>query len=373
MDLDRFAEDLIEQYNKKDEEDFINFLLDHKDELKQGNLSSPTIKDREQQHTEYSNQPVVSTTPGRGNTSQDASGSTTCCELHTVPVCRHHAKQQDAQHAILPSSTTGQRSTATHPTRSTFSCYHCGSDAILDDRLHGDHVCTVCGTCSKYISDDGEICLPFPELGLARANAQMQLSKNCYKRINYFSELINQLIGQQQSRLPDWLIPKMRELLADRDPEDITGPVVREAMSLMKMGRYYEHAHLIANALNSNYNLVPIDHRHHSMMMSMFKRIQRPFELHKGRRKNFLNYQFILWQFFHILGIPQNCESLTMLRCKKRLVNQDKLWRVICEEAKLPYISVIDVLFPKPEREPGEAPSGGVRKRRANKRKNSRQ
>ena len=199
----------------------------------------------------------------------------------------------------------------------------------------------------------------------------MQLTKNCYKRINYFSELLNQLVGQQQSTLPEWLIPKMKELLADRDPEEITGPVVRESMSLMKMGKYYEHCHLIANALNKNYNLVLIDHQHHAKMMSMFKRIQRPFELHKGKRKNFLNYQFVLWQFFNILGIPQNCEFLTMLRCKKRLSGQDKLWRVICEEAKMPYISVIDVLFPKTDERPGEvSSSAGVRKRKGQRRRN---
>lgn len=206
---------------------------------------------------------------------------------------------------------------------------------------------------------------------MARSKAHAQLTKNCYKRINYFSELLNQLIGQQQSTLPEWLIPKLEELLADRDPEDITGPVVRESMSLMNLGKYYEHCHLIANALNKNYNLVLIDHHQHAKMMSMFKRIQRPFELHKGKRKNFLNYQFVLWQFFHILGIPQNCEFLSMLRCRKRLVGQDRLWRIICKEAGLPYISILDSLFPKSDKKPGEVSSSrGVNKKKGSRKRN---
>lgn len=389
MDLDEFAEEIERAYQREGEESLVEYLLSHKDELQHSFQRSSECKDSSEQPSsswedDYSSQrscypqlPPPSPTVHRGNREQVQAAPNKHerdPDAFRRPEIRHHAKQQDAQHSVLPASATGRRSEATHPTRSTFSCYHCGSDAILDDRFHGDHVCTVCGTCSKYISDDGEHCLPFPELGMARSKAHMQLSKNCYKRVNYFSELLNQLIGQQQSRLPDWLIPKMKELLADRDPEDVTGPVVRESMSLMKMGKYYEHCHLIANALNKNYNLVLIDHQHHAKMMSMFKRIQKPFELHKGKRKNFFNYQFVLWQFFHILGIPQNCEFLTMLRCRKRLVSQDKLWRVICQEAKLPYISVIDVLFPETGQKPREAslPPGGVqkkRKKRANRKR----
>lgn len=230
-------------------------------------------------------------------------------------------------------------------------CYHCGSPDLVDDSVHGDIVCTKCGTCSKYISDHYSLCLPHKEQGNIQSMMKWKECGNSYDRSSYFRDLLNQLMGQQKQSIKDvppeiyqHIKEAVRTEVFQGDMRLTTGPLVRKKMQELGYSEFYPHAHMLANFLSDNKNLTTLDHKDLDMLMSLFKKIQAPFEKFKGQRKNLLSYNYILWQFFMILGLSANCYFLNMPKCMKRVADKDRVWRLVCQETGLPFIPYINTM-----------------------------
>lgn len=216
-----------------------------------------------------------------------------------------------------------------------WTCRLCDAQDIINDHEHGDLVCTNCGTCEKHMSIDGEVCLPFHDLNKARCQSKNILNKNCYKRINYFNDILQRLVGQQSFQVPGECLEAIRGQI--QCAKKISPQTVKKAMKNLGLKKWYKHSHLVANTLSGNSALTKISHHEKYAMTGLFKKIQDPFERLKGNRKNFFNYAYIIWQFFHILGIPEKCQTLTMITTRRRLQDQDILWQKICRELDLPF------------------------------------
>lgn len=388
-DLDRFAEHVIDQTNKlsRHEEELAAYLLENADAIK----SIFSLQRDEQQHAsrtqqqspatpdvshQQSQQPQKNSRSKRGRNRDNRRQRQRGDRGRSPPQEEVHVPHMRVQPWPGDATRSGPRDQATYQDHSDAGgtapshhrgtlrqgrhlpqhggpmqeghqghggtgCYHCGSPDLIDDEVHGDIVCSHCGTCVKYISDAADNCIPFKDLGHYKSLSQFFHNGNCYKRINYFAEILNQLMGQQNESVPQHIFAKVHRVVADEvdEPYEVTGPVVRRALQKLRLGRYYQFAHLIANKISGNANLTTLTHHHTDEMLRLFKKIQRPFELHRGRRRNFLSYTYILWQFFMILGLPENCSYLNMPKCTKRLVEKDNLWGKICQETGLPYYS----------------------------------
>jgi len=274
------------------------------------------------------------------------------CESESVPVRETDEQQPGANPAVAYCKTLDEtRKRKRHaPARKNKPlvnvdamrprCYHCGSHELHEDQEAGDLVCTQCATCTPdRLTTDAFKCMHFDDYGALKSSVDACTRKNFYKRINYFNDLLSQLLGRQNAHVPDEVLCACLDHLDQT--EWITGKDVKRALKKARLGRYYEHAHLIANKLTDNRSLVDIDHLEEGILQKMFHKVQRCFDGQKGVRKNCLNYAYVLWQLCRLIGRTDVCDHLDMLKCKARLKVHDELWKDICAKLDWRYIPVI--------------------------------
>jgi len=74
-------------------------------------------------------------------------------------------------------------------------------------------------------------------------------------------------------------------------------------------------------------------------LKAMFVEIQKPFDRHcPPDRKNFLSYSYTLYKFCELLGEDEYLQYFQLLKCSKKLYNQDQIWKKICKELRWEFI-----------------------------------
>ena len=62
-------------------------------------------------------------------------------------------------------------------------------------------------------------------------------------------------------------------------------------------------------------------------LIRYFKQIIRPYQEHKPpKRKNFLNYYYVLYKLLEMMTEPELLEEIPMLRSRQRIRQHDKIW-----------------------------------------------
>ena len=74
----------------------------------------------------------------------------------------------------------------------------------------------------------------------------------------------------------------------------------------------------------------------------MLKVIQSPFIKHCPKdRKNFLSYSYVLHKFIQLLGLDEYLVNFPLLKSREKLYQQDKIWKMICQELNWEFIKSI--------------------------------
>ena len=77
-------------------------------------------------------------------------------------------------------------------------------------------------------------------------------------------------------------------------------------------------------------------------LRTMFKEIQTPFMKHCPKdRKNFLSYSYVLHKFVELLGLDEFLPCFPLLKSREKLLQQDRIWKQICQELKWEFIKSI--------------------------------
>ena len=222
------------------------------------------------------------------------------------------------------------------------SCYACGARDMVDDVRNGDLVCKECATCTpNQITCDAYKCMPYDDYWAKKSMVDSATRRNCYSKSHYFTQLLDQLQGRGMEVFGadtlDVLVAEMGE------PFDGTynGRDVKLSMKRLGMNKLYSQAHTIASTLNRGHtNKAVFDRQEEKTLLRMFALVQPAYERNKGDRKNGLNYSYVMWQLFKLIGRGDMCSRLTMLKCKPRLRQHDELWAIICKELGWDYAAV---------------------------------
>ena len=77
----------------------------------------------------------------------------------------------------------------------------------------------------------------------------------------------------------------------------------------------------------------------------MFNEIQKPFEKYKimysPQRKNFLNYDYVLYKMLELLNKDEFLNCFSLLKSREKLYEHDKIWRGICSDLQWEFIPTI--------------------------------
>lgn len=188
-------------------------------------------------------------------------------------------------------------------------------------------VCTKCGVIDNEKIIDG---LNFEE----RCEIK-QIFIFDYKRINYFTEWLNQIQANEITEIPDELIEDLKLELFKRNIKDtskLTNAKLKKILKETNYSKYYEHIPLIISKLCNNSKPLCIPENTIQELKNMFLLIQEPFEKFKGDRKNFLSYPYVLYKFCELLNLEDYLDNFSLLKSRDKLMKSDVIWKKMIGE-----------------------------------------
>ena len=207
-------------------------------------------------------------------------------------------------------------------------CVHCkgqSKDVLINE---GIICCRDCNTIENIITDNEKPSYKDPP---------KEISYFSYKRINHFSEWLNQIQGKETTDIPEDVFNKiMLELNKQRiyNLAKVTPLKIREILKKNKVNKYYEHIPYILNKITG----IPNPHLNTELeekLKNMFKEIQVPFlKYSPNNRKNFLSYSYVLHKFIQILGKTEFLKHFPLLKSRDKLHQQEQIRKNICLDLK---------------------------------------
>jgi len=166
-----------------------------------------------------------------------------------------------------------------------------------------------------------------------------------YKRLNHFSEFLNQFIIHENSpEIPAKLIGDIHtELLKQRimSVHDIQHKHMK--MILRKLGHInmYEHIPYIISKISGKHP-VSLTQEQVENLKLMFEQIQKPFEQCKHliheHRTSFFSYDYVFYKLCELLELHHILQHLSLIKSQMKLLAQDKAWKGICDINKWQFI-----------------------------------
>ena len=217
----------------------------------------------------------------------------------------------------------------------------CGGHKITDISSTASHlVCVQCGKMSRY--DDLSTCSGYTHT--EKREGMTIVNHMAYKRINHFCEWLNSLQAREGTDIPPDVIEAVRaEFKKNRatTSDEIKPTKVREYLKKLRLNKYYENVHTIANMLCG----IPspkLPAVLESKLKDMFVEVQAPFDASKPpNRKNFLSYSYVLHKFCELLGEDEYLDFFPLLKSPEKLYAQDAMWKKMCAILQWEYIASI--------------------------------
>jgi hypothetical protein len=202
-------------------------------------------------------------------------------------------------------------------------CSKCNIEKILHLQ-DGFLICTNCGD-SEYIILDSDK----PNY----KNPIIENKLNGYKRMNHFSELLNQFQGKESTEISNKVFESIineLKVLKINDLSLLNTNIMKTILKNLNLNHYYEHIPYIINKLNG----IPpptISRELDEKIRIMFKQVQEAWLIFKGsKRKNFLNNCFVLHKIFELLEQDEFIHFFPYLKSREKLGEHDDEWKQIC-------------------------------------------
>jgi hypothetical protein len=163
-----------------------------------------------------------------------------------------------------------------------------------------------------------------------------------YKRINHFKEILAQFQAKETTQIPNDIIENIKlQIKKERlDIETMTNKKTKEILKKFGYNKYYEHIPFIKEKLGIKPPIMSPDLE--EKLCSLFMEIQRPYaKFCPDDRVNFLNYYYTIYKLCELLGEDQFLPYFPMLKDRGKKIEQDEIWKKICDELNWQFISTI--------------------------------
>jgi len=210
-------------------------------------------------------------------------------------------------------------------------CSDCNIEKTLQSS-DGHLVCMRCGHSDQVIVDMEKVNFKDPFY---------ENKSTGYKRMNHFSELMNQFQAKESTDIPPEIFSS---IIVEIKKQKITNPIqlnkkrMRQILKKLELNQYFEHIPFIINHLTG---LPPptMTRDTEEKLKNMFREIQEPFKIFRSKeRRNFLNYSYVFHKFFQLLEMDHFLAHFPLLKSHTKLQEQDHLWQKICKHLRWEYI-----------------------------------
>ena len=163
-----------------------------------------------------------------------------------------------------------------------------------------------------------------------------------YKRINHFKEILAQFQGKETTQIPFDVIENIKlQIKKERiDLSQISNNKTKEILKKLGYNKYYEHIPFIKDKLGIKPPIMTSELE--ETLCNLFIELQSPYsKFCPDDRVNFLNYYYTAYKLCELLGEEQYLEHFPMLKDKEKRVEQDNIWKKICQELDWEFIPTI--------------------------------
>ena len=163
-----------------------------------------------------------------------------------------------------------------------------------------------------------------------------------YKRINHFREILAQFQAKESTQIPDKVIEDIKlQIKKERiELNQITNNKAKEIIKKLGYNKYYEHIPFIKDMIGIKPPVMTPELE--DTLCNLFIEIQAPYaKFCPDDRVNFLNYYYTVYKLCELLDQGQFLPYFPMLKDREKRIEQDVIWKKICDELDWEFISTI--------------------------------
>jgi hypothetical protein len=215
-------------------------------------------------------------------------------------------------------------------TYATDICKSCSKGEMIPVEHEGIMVCNVCAKQITYLIENEKPSYKEPP---------KEACFYAYKRINHFKEILAQFQAKETTQIPEEVLENiMQQLHKERIPlSKFTNSKAKEVLKKLGYNKYYEHIPFIKDKLGIKPPIMTPELE--ETLCNLFMEIQGPYaKFCPDDRVNFLNYYYTVYKLCELLEKTEFLSYFPMLKDKEKRIEQDDIWKKICEELNWVFI-----------------------------------
>lgn len=212
-------------------------------------------------------------------------------------------------------------------------CNFCNKGEMIAVDYEGIMICNFCSSSVKYLVENEKPSYKEPP---------KEVCFYAYKRINHFREILAQFQAKETTQIPDEVIENIiQQIKKERiDLSHMTNKRTKEILKKLGYNKYYEHIPFIKDKLGIKPPIMSSELE--NMLCNLFMDIQGPYaKFCPDDRVNFLNYYYTVYKLCELLNQHHFLPYFPMLKDREKRIEQDEIWKKICDDLSWEYIPTI--------------------------------
>jgi hypothetical protein len=212
-------------------------------------------------------------------------------------------------------------------------CKLCNKGELIPVEHDGVVVCNQCYYHFKFLVDSDKPVYKEPP---------KEVCFYAYKRINHFREILAQFQAKETTQIPEDVIETIKQQIKKEriHISQITNKRAKDILKKLGYNKYYEHIPFIKDKLGIKPPIMSPDLE--ERLCNLFIDIQGPYAKYcPDNRVNFLNYYYTVYKLCELLDQKQFLPFFPMLKDREKRIEQDEIWKKICDELNWEFISTI--------------------------------
>jgi hypothetical protein len=209
-------------------------------------------------------------------------------------------------------------------------CQYCHNGELIPIDHEGILVCKSCGKNVKYLVENEKPSYKEPP---------KEVCFYAYKRINHFREILAQFQAKETTEIMDDVLENIKQQIKKEriTLSQITNKKAKEILKKLGYNKYYEHIPFIKDKLGIKPPIMPPELE--ETLCNLFMDIQGPYAKYcPNDRVNFLNYYYTVYKLCELLEQDKFLPYFQLLKDKEKMIEQDEIWKKICEELDWEFI-----------------------------------
>tara|TARA_Y100001958_G_scaffold159820_1_gene163504 strand:- start:3807 stop:4925 length:1119 start_codon:yes stop_codon:yes gene_type:complete len=212
-------------------------------------------------------------------------------------------------------------------------CKVCSQGELIPVEHDGILVCNHCFTNTPYFVDNDRPSYKEPP---------KEICFYAYKRINHFREILAQFQAKETTQIPNEVLENVKlQIKKERiEVEQLTNNMAKDILKKLGYNKYYEHIPFIKDKLGIKPPVMSQELE--EILCNLFMDIQAPYAKYCPQdRVNFLNYYYTIYKLCELLEQQQFLPYFPMLKDRDKQIEQDEIWKKICDELDWEFIPTI--------------------------------